>query len=386
MNFMKKTRALGAAGLTLTLLWQMGCRSDRWGTFSDDQIGFTMQWQPSWPKKWIQEENKKHLVFSLSENKQEQAALGVIKRPDKFPIELTLSSSADLFKPNYQKQIITIAGRRAAYMEGFLKGSDARMALFQWNGDQANYALQCYVQPASAWKKYQGKFTKAVGSFRLTAEPKPLVIGLWKGPADLTAAKAAYERKDYGPALAQLKALADKNNADAQVLMGKAYAEGRGVEQNFQQAVAWFKKAAENGSPDGQAALGSFYLMGIDVQKNPQKAMEWLLKAAKQGSGNAMDNLGLMYVQGQGVPKDFKQGVAWFHKAADKGYPGAYFPLGKMYAEGIGVKKDPAEAYYWFCLARRANGGHGNPLIEQVERSLPPQKVKEIQARAAQHR
>src|SRR5438105_865288 len=57
----------------------------------------------------------------------------------------------------------------------------------------------------------------------------------------------------------EIRAHADKGEAEAQNTMGLAYKNGRGVPQDFAQALTWFQKSAEQGNAAAQRNLGLMY-------------------------------------------------------------------------------------------------------------------------------
>ena len=57
------------------------------------------------------------------------------------------------------------------------------------------------------------------------------------GSADLEAGMTAYNRGEYGTALQEWEPLAIQGNARAQMLVGKLYEHGHGVEQDYEEAA-----------------------------------------------------------------------------------------------------------------------------------------------------
>lgn len=92
--------------------------------------------------------------------------------------------------------------------------------------------------------------------------------------------------------LKQLELAASQGNADAQLSLGFAYAEGTGVPKDTARAIEWY-----------------------------QKAIKWYQKNAVQGNTKAQYNLGFMYAGGMGVSQDVVQAYAWFKIAALNGDP-----------------------------------------------------------------
>ena len=119
---------------------------------------------------------------------------------------------------------------------------------------------------------------------------------------------------------------AEQGDTDAQYLLGRMYAEGRGVRQDKDQATYWYKKAvegyrkaAEQGDPEAQFELGLMYANGYGVSKDEIKAFQWLQKAAEQEHGDAQYGLGEMYFKGQGVTKDRSNASEWYQRAEKHG-------------------------------------------------------------------
>jgi len=105
---------------------------------------------------------------------------------------------------------------------------------------------------------------------------------------------------------------AKEGNAIAQTDIGKMYAEGRGVSQDFDQAKTWFEKAVLQKQPDALYNLGLLYANGDGVEQNWTEAVRWYRPAAELGQSDAENSLGLRYEKGQGVEKDLVQAYKWF--------------------------------------------------------------------------
>lgn len=89
-------------------------------------------------------------------------------------------------------------------------------------------------------------------------------------------------------AVVDLKALAAKNDAEAQVFLGDSYMKGVGVYQNYSMAWNWYMPAAEKGHAGAQYKLGVMYRDGRGAPIYPEKSMQWLQSAARQGHGAAV--------------------------------------------------------------------------------------------------
>jgi uncharacterized protein len=144
--------------------------------------------------------------------------------------------------------------------------------------------------------------------------------------------------------LADIRAKAEKGDAQSQFELGWAFVEGNlGVAKDEAEAVKWFRKAAQQNHPNAQHNLGACYYKGEGVAKDDAEAVKWFRKAAEQNAADAQYNLGFCYARGLGVAKDGAEAVKWYRKAAQQNYADAQYNLGLCYADGKGVAKDYAE-------------------------------------------
>lgn len=149
----------------------------------------------------------------------------------------------------------------------------------------------------------------------------------------------------------ELKAKAAAGDASAQVKLGEALHEGRGIARDEAAAAEWFRKAADQGSPQGLAALATLYVSGRGVAADPAKAAELMRQAAEKGSVPASYSLGIMYLRGQGVTADRAQALSWLRKAADAKHAPAQYALGLLNVSRDAPSQDGAEAVKWLSLA-----------------------------------
>ena len=64
---------------------------------------------------------------------------------------------------------------------------------------------------------------------------------------------------------------AGQGNADAQFAVGRSYALGQGVPQDYSEAVRWCQKAAEQGNANAQVCLGFSYYEGQGIPRIVQR-------------------------------------------------------------------------------------------------------------------
>ena len=76
---------------------------------------------------------------------------------------------------------------------------------------------------------------------------------------------------------------AKKGSIPALRLIGAAYFNGEGLEQNHLRGIRYLEEAAKMGDMDSQYDVGVIYTMGKEVQKDINKARRYLKMAAEQG-------------------------------------------------------------------------------------------------------
>ena len=141
-----------------------------------------------------------------------------------------------------------------------------------------------------------------------------LVCASFSAGADLKSARRAYDQDDFATAVKQFSSLAEQGNADAQLMVGKMYMLGQGVEKDLSQAMKWLKASATQGNPEAEFFLGSMYLL---PQKDIGEGVKWLRLSAEQGMQDAQYLLGKAYVTGtKELSPDPVQADMWLRLAA----------------------------------------------------------------------
>ncbi|MCB5228601.1 MAG: sel1 repeat family protein [Candidatus Cloacimonetes bacterium] len=187
--------------------------------------------------------------------------------------------------------------------------------------------------------------------------------------------------------LDELTALAQNNDAEAQLQLGLMYYHGLKINKNYQEAHNWFLKAAKQGLARAQFHMGTMYYIGLGVKQDYNEAFNWMLLAAIQGDPRHQNLVGMMYDKGEGVKQNYIEARRWytlaaeqgladaqynlgtlfyeeeykmenhqearklFLKAAEQGHANAHYQLGLMYLIGHGVIQDLEKSYFWFVLA-----------------------------------
>lgn len=174
---------------------------------------------------------------------------------------------------------------------------------------------------------------------------------------------------------------AEAGQAKAQYNLGLMYANGVGVEQNYQEALRWYHKSAEKGFSSAQYILAGKYATGQGVDRDIRQALVWYLKASEKGNSRAMFKLGQMFsvpqeeLANQCFEQAAEKGVleaqmvvgarseasasgdgkanAWYQRAAESGFPAAQYVVGTNFHAGKGVEKDLSQALVWYRKAAR---------------------------------
>ena len=92
--------------------------------------------------------------------------------------------------------------------------------------------------------------------------------------------------------LAQLRQLAEHNDAAAENALGLRYFQGdekNGINRDEKQAFNWFRRAADHGSLPAQAKLGALYWGGRGVPKDVNQAYFWTVLARARGNKENKD-------------------------------------------------------------------------------------------------
>jgi serine/threonine protein kinase/TPR repeat protein len=120
------------------------------------------------------------------------------------------------------------------------------------------------------------------------ATAAPVVTPPPPSPAQLIKkAESDYAAGRYTDALSVFKQQAEGGNAEAQLDLGKAFAEGRGVKRDDGSAAKWYTKAAMQGSTEAQLRLGELYAAGHGVPHDDFQAYVWFSAAARGGNATA---------------------------------------------------------------------------------------------------
>lgn len=143
----------------------------------------------------------------------------------------------------------------------------------------------------------------------------------------------------------ELVRIAERGDAQAQFDLGFMYATGIShFEVDDAEAVSWYRRAAEQGFAPAQSALGRAYAHGPVLEQDFTQAATWCRLGAEQGDADGQLCMASLYAGGCGVEQDYAESARWHRLAADGGSGVAQARLGDMYATGEGgVPQDPVD-------------------------------------------
>ncbi len=134
----------------------------------------------------------------------------------------------------------------------------------------------------------------AEAPLHVTAPPPPVVVALPSptaaqppaGAAAAPATPAAQPRRAVGTPVAagavdSLRKACDGNEGRACAMLGTAYAQGRGVTQDYGQAVSLYQKGCDLSAPRSCTALGLLYQRGLGVQADSARARTLFQRACQ---------------------------------------------------------------------------------------------------------
>jgi TPR repeat protein len=155
--------------------------------------------------------------------------------------------------------------------------------------------------------------------------------------------------ESVSPSAAHSKANSAASNAMSH--LGKLYATGEGVVQNYAEAAMWYQRSIDSGGYSGQRGLAALYERGLGIPQDINRALELYYDAAPVDE-EARRRLFALYEVGMNVPEDDGKALQWYRAAAEKGDVRAQVGLGLRYKFHKGVDANWAVAYALFNLGK----------------------------------
>ncbi|SKA90726.1 Sel1 repeat-containing protein [Prosthecobacter debontii] len=149
----------------------------------------------------------------------------------------------------------------------------------------------------------------------------------------------------------ELRAWAEKGDADSQFELGLRLLTGEGITKNEAEGVKWMEQAAAQKHLRAQFVMGSLYEDGVGVKKDEAKAFEWYRKSAESGFAPGQHAVAMAYDLGRGVKLDPVKATEWLEKAAEQNHAPAQTALAAKYERGVGASKNPSKAALFYLRA-----------------------------------
>lgn len=226
--------------------------------------------------------------------------------------------------------------------------------------DRANYWFERAAEAGEAYSQYrtaENYFESARDCARLAESGEDTE-------------KHAAAEEDYKKAVYWYGKAVESGFIEARLMLGHCYAEGLGVEKNYEEAVKILKPLARcthgkrhyiDERTAAACLLGDIYSEGgYGVDRDDKKAFNWYLSSAKRDDKRACRLLGDMYFKGIGTEQDYSAAAEWYERAIfdydDQMYYGcedgydylANVGLGDCYRLGLGVEKDEDKAFHLY--------------------------------------
>lgn len=187
---------------------------------------------------------------------------------------------------------------------------------------------------------------------------------------------------------ADLKARAERGDAEAQLELSIRHHNGMGTPRSYREAARWARLAADQGLARAQVAMGDLCLRGEGVTRSATEAASWYRKAAQSGDPMGQEQLARLYSGGEGVAQDDRQALEWALKSAEQGLASGQYLAGFLLCCKIpsSVPTDYVAAHAWFTLA--AEGGYEEALLflTTLANDMTPKELADAGHRATQWR
>lgn len=153
-----------------------------------------------------------------------------------------------------------------------------------------------------------------------------------------------HEYQNYKKAEEWLEKSAYSGLSIAQVYLARIYMNEDYGLLNYTTSLFWLDKAVEKNDAEAQFLMGLHFMQGLSVEKDLDLARELFEKSASQDYAAAKTYVGSYYSH----EGNYSEAFNYFQSASEQNDPlGQYF-LGELYEEGNGVSRniDKAKEYY----------------------------------------
>jgi len=182
-------------------------------------------------------------------------------------------------------------------------------------------------------------------------------------------AKRKILARKYEEAKSLLRPLAEKDNAEAQLLLGYLY-YGGDIKTTAKHSQYWLEKSSKNGNVEALALLATtnHKIGSWSNILESKKSYLMTLNAASKGSAEAQRTLACAYAHGDTVLQDDIKTMYWDEKAAEQGLAESQNDLALMLLHGMGGVVDVEKAIYWY--QESASKDHNVPHAQWAAEAL----------------
>jgi uncharacterized protein len=305
-------------------------------------------------------------------------------------IAAVLVLAAGCAGPNYQKGLKNYKPENAAQAVMELK------PLAEQGNAEAQFRLgSLYYQGLGLPQDYR----EAATWFRKAAEQQYVYAQVTLGTIYAEGVQGVFE-KDYPQALMWFIFAGAQGDMEAielrDVLAARMtpaqIAEAQKMAREFKPQDAYtklyheLKTLAEKGNALAQLKIGFMYYSGKGISRDYGKAIHWFKQSAQQGNPLAQSNVGYMYKEGEGVPQDYSEAAKWYRQASERGNALAQFALGSFYEKGIGVPQDEVQSLMWFTLSAIQGNANAKAARNRVVVWMSPEQIEKAQKLAREFR
>ncbi len=193
-------------------------------------------------------------------------------------------------------------------------------------------------------------------------------------PKYKSACSELYKMRNIPKAFSLMSAEAEKGNIFALHDLGKMYRNGLLSEENISKSDEYFAVALHGFleiEPNAgrlrdyvQYRIGKMFALGFGVGQDYTKAFMWFEKSAISGNKFAQYSLGSLYFYGNGVEQNSEKAFEYYKLSADQDNAYACYETAKMLRDGIGTAKNPERVEIYF---QKAYNGFSKIAAENLD-------------------
>ena len=194
---------------------------------------------------------------------------------------------------------------------------------YLWNGEQLDQEIHLAAVEGDPWMQFwtglqlagERDYSGAVYWLRKAVEKGHVLAHMFLSAFLWGEFPGVVQDKQL--ALSLLEKAAEQGSTDAQIELGRVYAEGEFVSKDETLSLKWFERLRSGSNPVGWIRLARAYRSSGQEQKESEaaalcrKGMARLLAEAKQGDWASQAYLAQVYTYGWCGEKDYVEGYAW---------------------------------------------------------------------------